>query len=1218
MQEEHIIIQDETSSGISLEGVLPSERKSVLAKLLPRYAWYEIDAVNTMYENYEREQNKINVERGDLAFIIRGVVEVSIMIDRLAKIGVDAAENKFIIPVLATMPNDGYITKFSSPTIVKMNNLVIRAPVGVESRIKKIILRPIRPTADFNYDFGIWSPYTVMASRLPFNKVFVIAGKKYERDGEYEFDVEQCDIVLDYLITLYKFLKSQAAADIVLRSESAIQREQKEQYFPTNPPITDIPKDQIFVGEISDLIGVNLRGLNTRSVMIEVIKHGLLDVWIRAETNGRNDKKVRDALAVNETLLKRIAGQKKERSLALKQIVEATETFFAIKKILGNRADEFKNVPLAQTMMSKLSKEEADKVKFELKRRAEERSNKCDHLGAVNAYREAVLEKDRKRLLKEVLAFNSSKHEHKDHFLECRECGHSLICPHVLAMQQSNDYSQIKHALTPYIDKKNVSKEFYFCRICGEALVALEILDVDVEYDDIGEIDEDVKRLLWHEIMDAMNIIDFGKTPVDRKKIIVNARNIIYKYVQPQFDIIQKIQTDTETIKEKKRRLFMSIYAYAYFTYMVIKNEGTLSLKISTKGGKDRKLDISIAVLTYIKDRKTVMISETGQQAKDIDIYFTNAYKKYRDSNLVVDKEDLVTKSDIKEFLNVNPIYQWLIKLRKLESGKLIVPDEDEILGQKLGDALKDDGGVFAKVKWPDSKLSALQKKQIELIKHRIATYRDENAIPVSVDPPQSRNSDSYEKYLKMSASLIETENAKKSANMSAHPIFAHKFSKPGRKYKFKVAPLSNIYDERGRPHKWTIYVTEAGSEIKKGKGGKKDTKIVDRKCEICGILESETHKLDEQKISDALNMNANIDNLFRFYELRCPEGESHSFEGGKCTRCEKPESTSSDATKAASYYEKYKVKFNQERQHMKAIRNRKRDEPTSVAPETVNTAAATYEKWSFELDNVIALSTLANQILKDTSKKEAINQHTLMMIGASEGNLWNATRSETFIPVEPPIRGSTRAYKIASYIRMVIMDYNRLRKGGVSLDKSSRDISDLIEEKMGKTVFVSVASSFKEDILDEDFSSAFKYFLLNKKPKEVIDFCIDYLCRLLLAVLSDDIISKVTHKTTTQTLRQAFVMHELMKIFKSDSMIAKPGQFNWSAVFAKNENADDATAVVEDEGDVVNVAEDGDDDEGVFTGYKNFDMEDSLAVEGDDPNEDMDMANLSNDYLGD
>ncbi|MDF1728873.1 MAG: hypothetical protein P1U53_14110, partial [Sulfitobacter sp.] len=134
-----------------------------------------------------------------------------------------------------------------------------------------------------------------------------------------------------------------------------------------------------------------------------------------------------------------------------------------------------------------------------------------------------------------------------------------------------------------------------------------------------------------------------------------------------------------------------------------------------------------------------------------------------------------------------------------------------------------------------------------------------------------------------------------------------------------RIAELSEVYDEEGRKHRWTIALwgkkeftaRELYREIPRAKESPlKGLKFEGVKCSVCGVLRTQTAQLSANKIRRALKSRVEAGALFGFFAVRCPEGGAHDWRDGGCAKCGLHQSVLNREdfqTKGArAYFEKY------------------------------------------------------------------------------------------------------------------------------------------------------------------------------------------------------------------------------------------------------------------------------------------------------------------------
>lgn len=400
--------------------------------------------------------------------------------------------------------------------------------------------------------------------------------------------------------------------------------------------------------------------------------------------------------------------------------------------------------------------------------------------------------------------------------------------------------------------------------------------------------------------------------------------------------------------------------------------------------------------------------------------------------------------------------------------------------------------------------------------------------------------------------------------------------------------PLGRRFDEDGEDHKWNIYVVTGG--ITDGSTAGKPTAvavreltqaqidkeaksavwtgvIVDKKCSVCNELFSTAAGLDQSRIIDSLNAKYRIDNFFRFYQNRCPEGQLHSTdEGGtkkaavstvdtKCSKCGFRQGQ--DQKSALAYYRRYRTIYDRDRAEMMVGLA----EPTQPVPARIdNSWAKTFSRWSFK-----------DEVVLDLATKLDINSRLLLSLGATEKVDYADVLSGVYIPPEEDSRESTRSFKIDSWISQLVIEWNMLRFYH-RLIKPSAHLAALIDNSGLERQHISSLAVSLGDIRD-NYESRYAWFRRNKKPREIVQFGIQSFCEMCLriwdglggAVVESASAASTTHSSlshlsplpvdATKKLRQDFVRYMVGKILKAEEMITAPGYFSWSLLYGDRDS---------------------------------------------------------------
>lgn len=197
-----------------------------------------------------------------------------------------------------------------------------------------------------------------------------------------------------------------------------------------------------------------------------------------------------------------------------------------------------------------------------------------------------------------------------------------------------------------------------------------------------------------------------------------------------------------------------------------------------------------------------------------------------------------------------------------------------------------------------------------------------------------------------------------------------------------KIASLSEVYDEDGRKHKWSIALwggkeftgRELYREIPRMKSSPLEgLKFEGVKCAVCGVLHSETSKLSINKVRKALKRRTESGALFSFFAVRCPEGGAHEWADGRCDKCGLEQSTldtgNFQTKEARAYFDKYAHQLSQIRgaeENHDLLRNKPASQ--SKAPQTKKASVKDDPKF---LQEAAALLQVAPETLKSIGSCE-------------------------------------------------------------------------------------------------------------------------------------------------------------------------------------------------------------------------------------------------------
>jgi hypothetical protein len=461
--------------------------------------------------------------------------------------------------------------------------------------------------------------------------------------------------------------------------------------------------------------------------------------------------------------------------------------------------------------------------------------------------------------------------------------------------------------------------------------------------------------------------------------------------------------------------------------------------------------------------------------------------------------------------------------------------------------------------------------------------------------------------------------------------IRAHAVSFP-----FKPAPISDLYDENGFAHVWTSYVIARGSSVADAGGTStrehkapaplilaRGETIKDRICAKCGVLASDTSKLDSRVVSRAITHNEVVNDFYKFYYSRCPEGGEHMFfehpgtatattTGTKsCKKCSMPRDRkpSYDATTHVdAYFAKYVATFREYLEGPLAMsKTRTNDsffEPTPVSDRTPDAAleiarARIGVPWTHNYEIVMACIDafkITNMRFRSIGAREGLTDAELADVSyvapvpkSSDDprlftlrnvilELFSMYRLLRAIPSHTKIRANATAYAI-----------DNVRK---EMNMSSANFDQACSEL--PTIDIVLRESYPniaENLIERVIIHTLDLFIpAARRPRDIADFYLETFATVLLAL------------SKHSKLCAAFARIFLANVDARENMTMKSGYFNISVIEgtklmeARENNAGvDVDADDDGDGEVAEtyIREDGDEEDTDPFSLDSFDVED-------------------------
>lgn len=847
---------------------------------------------------------------------------------------------------------------------------------------------------------------------------------------------------------------------------------------------------------------------------------------------------------------------------------------------------------------------EASLIKQEYQRRqkytAAYFSNKCPHLSVMKKYRAAVNQAASKTLFNDVRNYFGEKTGGLHY---CRLCKFEIMCSHEVEYTENmfagTQPSQIKANMNKYIDF-SIHLRSIFCKYCGEIISTGESF-IATESNQI--MDEELKTFLWVEVAVLMKTLKFDKL-VDTSQLITSIRDSIYSFMFDMEKQILKSKTNTAAETKAKKKLYATIYAFAYIIRLVMSNKN-ISFKGFQPSAKNPLVDIIKHVIGLIVSLRNVVIRDIVGMNQDI--IKNSLIEAYKMMNHMGSQIISITEApeDLNYIVKLDPVFKYVYKFNKSVSmnlaskkggSKITKPKStklSKLTKQKPQDTalINELIGIdnFSKIKrpqigniefkWaPSYKIVDVNQPHMVIIKKSFMQFMNsvENRVydnkiykesgikpprgdPLAIAAPITLGVylDNWKQWDEINAQENIYLFYKKAQTAKTFTVTHFGKTESTRMFFKQHDLLSRVYDEDGNLHKFEIGVFRVAGDAENAKdniteqtagqlatainkGVVENLKLIDYRCSVCKILKSETVKLSESKIRESIESKTSSGNFFRFYEQRCPEGNVHEFDGNVCKKCGLDLTWKPQSVFGIEYYKKYRGLYVKQREEFKT--NIVFTEPHQV-PET----GTEFKDWNHNFNSILQLAKIAD-----------VNSKAIAALGDTEKIDYNEIISGTFIPAETEEYYITRNYKITSYIRGLLLEYNLLRNYQ-KIIKPSREIIALIDDskfpKHKLNELPVLLPERNDDIKELDFQR-------QRKPRELTNYLIQRFCEISMLIMD-------TGNKQTEELRKMFVIRFVKKILRGEELLSKHGWFNYSMLYSMEKTRDyDSNFVEETKGE--------------------------------------------------
>lgn len=811
-------------------------------------------------------------------------------------------------------------------------------------------------------------------------------------------------------------------------------------------------------------------------------------------------------------------------------------------------------------------------------------ANRCGHLQLVRRLRAgdalSTLDKLRKFF----------KDYTPDELIHCNKCNYVIICPHMIRM------IELDAKRVPY-DKLILAMSKWardgYCKVCGGAIK----LEVSEGFAPTSG-DDELRKLMWGEIKLLMRTIR-AENVIDIPQLVNTIRAEILPYIVEIEQQLTKSRTSTESEIKARKRMYVTIYASAYIVRLVTSKDSGVYLR-GVKEGASRAEALQ-AMLKAIVNMKNVIMREVPEMDADfiksrlvlaytqllsasMEVTVTDAdqtiaeallldpvpaaiitawlsyrgekrreYWKYAKEMLdIIKTKAAPTKSiwaGIRARYSVDSFSAWV---RNPPSGgaPLTVPT---LLSASYADIVCGDGGSRGKDTRRRNYLRYLRglafNNMFLRVERRGPIYEDRTppgAILRADYVPITEFTDEFAQFLEKLDEAKRFEESWLAMRSAAYMRpFARVANDGTRQWRDPGVSIARVYDENGVKHRWSIFISAEGVEVKGSDYDiAKHGKPIDKICGECKRKFSEVEKEDQAAVYEGIEVKTNIANFFRYYANKCPKGALHDFDAlGKCAKCGITSAlilTGAEQPSGAAFYRLWRKKYAEDRAEDAAGVVRGAPSPAAPAREAITAERAS------EIEDYVSAYTFNFDVVLDLCDKVPANKNAFMALGSVDYIDYAEVLSGKYIPEEVQSYDSTRIARLDAMIREWIIEWGIFRR--YTPDTAMRgkqvhgELLELITRARG-------ALAGKHDLLSnlpsvhDDYNSVRKLMLEKKKPRVIVEFSLQTLAEIGRRIWE-------IQSPETQSLREEFVKYYVKKILHDDEMMTRAGYFNWSLLY--------------------------------------------------------------------
>lgn len=483
----------------------------------------------------------------------------------------------------------------------------------------------------------------------------------------------------------------------------------------------------------------------------------------------------------------------------------------------------------AKTIRDMLTAEEIRIVERQLEHKAVKTS--CDHYSETNIFYNSTDGGKKKIALDKVLTFAKDRKG----LIQCKKCNQDLICSHYLA----------KDLITFYGPPLG---GYYYCKVCGEQIgISEDHFVLDKDFSTKEHTPDSLRNLTWRIANDIMKYVKFSK--------IINKAEFIDEMIGICFPILETIRATlnkryvnhSDVTDHTIYNIMLYLLVYVVKVMEATKFDGSVELDVDLRrkeGGApatNKLVEAIMKVFVIMRQNNAIPAGVTAAEVKNK--ILTEPLKLITARITAKSLVEVNEEKELEHFLrNTDVITQMIIRCYEIYEKK--TPTIKQALGYTVKELLALRSGFYDKAYQPASKK---QTRFLHDYNYILALMRGETDLKIDEEETPMKQ-----------LLIVGNRRQKKRPPLVLRPL-----------------TICDYYDDNGRRHKWTGYERD-----KKGA-------IIAKICEVCGVLDTETNKMDEKIVRNAVDKKYFGEMFWNYFRNKCPSSGLHTYnEADTCTKC--------------------------------------------------------------------------------------------------------------------------------------------------------------------------------------------------------------------------------------------------------------------------------------------------------------------------------------------